>query len=190
MIHFGILLKRIALSRRRWGQNLRLSRSAESWIGVSGFLISWATRRAHRPRPPCAAPKPDRSHRPARPHILPAAIALRRRIAMRTKGFRPGLAVQGGSRPAPVVDRLVQTVEQRREFQPPSESNRSWVPRRVQPSSRVAERFQKVNLARRIQPGSPPRDRTARDRTTAADRRRRCFRPARSAASSAGASCG
>ena len=25
---------------------LRRSRSAESWIGVSGFLISWAMRRA------------------------------------------------------------------------------------------------------------------------------------------------
>jgi hypothetical protein len=26
--------------------NLRRMRSAESWIGVSGFLISWAMRRA------------------------------------------------------------------------------------------------------------------------------------------------
>jgi len=30
--------------------NLRLIRSAESWIGVNGFLISWAIRRATSPQ--------------------------------------------------------------------------------------------------------------------------------------------
>ncbi len=35
---------------RTWAANLRLMRSADSWIGVSGFLISCAMRRATSPQ--------------------------------------------------------------------------------------------------------------------------------------------
>jgi len=39
-----------ALSSMMTLPNLRRIRSAESWIGVSGFLISWAMRRATSPQ--------------------------------------------------------------------------------------------------------------------------------------------
>ena len=40
------LLEHFRIGRRPRRAYLRFSRSAESWIGVSGFLISWAMRRA------------------------------------------------------------------------------------------------------------------------------------------------
>ena len=40
----------MALSSVMTLPNLRRMRSAESWIGVSGFLISWAMRRATSPQ--------------------------------------------------------------------------------------------------------------------------------------------
>jgi len=38
--------RKISASSLMTGPYLRRSRSADSWIGVSGFLISWAMRRA------------------------------------------------------------------------------------------------------------------------------------------------
>jgi hypothetical protein len=64
--------------------NLRLIRSAESWIGVSGFLISCAMRRATSPQAAMRCAADEVGHVVEGDHVALELPPVLRRVAMRT----------------------------------------------------------------------------------------------------------
>jgi hypothetical protein len=148
---------------------LALDPLRRSWIGVSGFLISCAMRRATSPQAAMRCALTGRSRRRRPPRSPQAPVAVLRRVAMRTSRLsclpRRVSLISSCTFSARLV---AQPLEQRPRIPAPRPAGEPAVALLHQPQKPDGGAVHEVDPPLRVQADHPRRDRSAPNRTAAA----------------------